>query len=74
MTVRRIPRPRDPVALAKLIGDIASGQVLDEAVNTRAQRGRAGGSAGGPARAAKLTPERRQDIARVAASVRWKKK
>jgi hypothetical protein len=27
MTEKRIPRPRDPLALAKLIGDIATGQV-----------------------------------------------
>ena len=29
MTEKRIPRPRDPLALAKLIGDIATGQVQD---------------------------------------------
>jgi hypothetical protein len=27
MTEKRIPRPRDPSALAKFIGDIATGQV-----------------------------------------------
>jgi hypothetical protein len=31
MTIKRIKRPRDPVALAKLIGDIATGQVEDSA-------------------------------------------
>jgi hypothetical protein len=29
MATKRIPRPRDPIALAKLIGDIATGQVGD---------------------------------------------
>jgi hypothetical protein len=29
MTIRRKPRPRDPLQLAKLIGDIATGQVDD---------------------------------------------
>lgn len=29
MTTKRLPRPRDPIALAKLIGDIATGQVVD---------------------------------------------
>ena len=29
MALRRTPRPRDPIALAKLIGDIATGQVSD---------------------------------------------
>jgi hypothetical protein len=27
MATKRIPRPRDPISLAKLIGDIATGQV-----------------------------------------------
>lgn len=36
--------------------------------------GRRGGIKGGKARAAKLTPEQRSEIARIAASVRWKKK
>jgi hypothetical protein len=30
MAVKRIPRPRDPIALAKLVGDIATGQVEDK--------------------------------------------
>ena len=33
--------------------------------------GRLGGLKGGPARAAKLSPRRRREIARVAARVRW---
>jgi hypothetical protein len=28
MTLKRIPRPRDPIQLAKLIGDIFTGQVV----------------------------------------------
>ena len=35
--------------------------------------GRLGGLKGGKARAAKLTPEQRQEIARKAAKARWKK-
>ena len=35
--------------------------------------GKLGGAKGGKARAQALTPERRAEIARVAASVRWKK-
>jgi hypothetical protein len=35
--------------------------------------GRKGGKLGGPARAAKLTPERRAEIARKAAQARWAK-
>lgn len=37
-------------------------------------RGMHGGQAGGPARAAKLTPEERTAIAKKAAEVRWAKK
>ncbi len=33
-----------------------------------------GGKKGGPARAAKLSPERRREIARAAAKARWSKK
>ena len=36
--------------------------------------GRKGGRKGGAARAAKLSPERRQEIARKAAAARWGKK
>jgi hypothetical protein len=35
--------------------------------------GKLGGKKGGKARADKLTPEQRQEIARIAASARWKK-
>ncbi len=40
--------------------------------NKRSLAGRAGGSAGGPARAKKLTPERRKEIAKKANEARWK--
>lgn len=36
--------------------------------------GRLGGKKGGPARAAKLTPEQRSEIAKKAAKARWEKK
>jgi hypothetical protein len=36
--------------------------------------GRLGGLKGGPARAEKLSPERRKEIARKAAKARWDKK
>ena len=37
------------------------------------ENGRAGGRKGGTARASKLTPERRSEIARAAAEARWQK-
>jgi hypothetical protein len=73
MTERRKPRPRDPLQLAKLIGDIATGQTSEPAETPSGKRARVAGSKGGPARAAKLTPEQRADIARLAAEARWKK-
>ena len=73
MATKRIPRPRDPVQLGKLIVDIATGQVEDTADNPQTKRARSGGVKGGAARAAVLTPEQRSEIARVAASARWKK-
>jgi hypothetical protein len=77
MAKRRIKRPRDPVQLAKLIGDIATGQVEDsfeDGKNPAAvELGRLGGKKGGKARAAKLTKEQRKTIAKKAIKARWKK-
>lgn len=68
-------RPRDPNQLAKLIVDIATGEAEDHfsSKKKREPRGRAGGLKGGKARAKRLTPQERQEIARVAAQARWKK-
>jgi hypothetical protein len=80
MTAKRLPRPRDPVQLGKLIGDILTGQVEDRAPDrledsTKDQAavalGRKGGLKGGRARADSLTPEERKKIAQDAASRRW---
>jgi len=35
MATKRLKRPRDPVQLAKLIGDIATGQVMDATEDKR---------------------------------------
>jgi hypothetical protein len=75
MAERRKKRPRDPLALAKMIGDIATGQTPDTEPDTRNQAavelGRLGGKRGGRARADKMTPERRREIAQKAAKKRW---
>jgi hypothetical protein len=79
MTLRK--RPRDPAQLAKLMIDIASGEVEDRPPTpeeqgkspSRVARGKVGGPKGGKARAIKLTPEQRAEIARLAAQTRWKK-
>jgi len=77
MVIRRKKRPRDPIQLAKLIGDIATGQTEDRVENgenpAATEFMRRGGLKGGPARAKKLTSKQRAEIARIAAAARWKK-
>lgn len=66
-------RPRDPNQLAKLMVDIASGE-MDVADSTeKGNRKHVGGKKGGKARAKVLSQESRTDIARAAALARWKK-
>lgn len=70
-------RPRDPNQLAKLIVDIATGEE-DDAISQLKRgktvvKGRAGGLAGGVARASKLSAKKRSSIAKKAAEARWKK-
>lgn len=74
MTDKKAKRPRDPNQLAKLVVDIATGQEHDIAKSEQssmANLGRAGGLKGGIARAEKLSPERRSEIAKKAAAARW---
>jgi len=77
VSTRRLKRPRDPAQLAKLIVDIATGEVEDREP-TPEERGKdpsaaALGRKGGKARAEKLSGAQRQEIARRAAASRWKK-
>jgi len=51
----------------------ATGEVTAPTPSEKQESGRRGGLKGGAARASKLTPEQRADIARVAAQARWKK-
>lgn len=69
-------RPRDPSQLAKVIVDIATGEVEEENLNAgkdpaAVSLGRKGGLKGGKARAKMLTAEQRQTIAKRAAKARW---
>jgi hypothetical protein len=79
--MKRPKRPRDPAQLAKLMIDIASGEVEDAPEHSErgknpaaVELGRLGGYKGGIARAASLTPEERKRIASEAAQARWQKK
>jgi hypothetical protein len=77
MATKRLPRPRDPAQLAKLIVDIATGQVEDQVEDGKdpaaVARGRLGGKTGGKSRAAALSPQAKREIAKKAAAARWSK-
>ena len=68
---------RDPVSLAKLIGDIATGQTTDAVEDHKdpkaVARGKAGGIKGGTSRMGAMTPEARRKFATDAANKRWGK-
>ena len=67
--------PRDPNQCAKAILDMVTGEAAAEPEQQkdpeRVARGKLGGSKGGTLRAQRLSPERRSEIARRAASARW---
>ena len=74
----KIKRPRDISQLAKLIVDEATNeekQIEEQPQKNKAAQelGRLGGLKGGKARAEKLAPEQRKEIAQIAAAARWKK-
>jgi hypothetical protein len=71
----RAKRPRDPAQLAKLMIDIASGEVEDRPP-TPEEQGKdpaavALGRKGGKARAAGMSAKKRKRIAKQAAKARW---
>jgi hypothetical protein len=70
----RPKRPRDLNLLAsQLVRELTHD--ADEGKSPKAVRaGRLGGKKGGPARTAKLSPERRREIAKKAAQARWGKR
>lgn len=71
MTIKRTPRPRDPIQLGKLMVDIATGQVPDAADDGKDAGAAEMGRKGAAARAAGMTPERRAEIAKKASAKRW---
>ena len=79
MPDKPLKRPRDPAQLAKLMIDIASGEVEDRAQTPEEQgkdpaavkRGRLGGIKGGKSRAENMTAEDRKASARAAIATRW---
>jgi hypothetical protein len=77
MTLKRTPRPHDPIQLGKLMVDIATGQVPDAVDDGKdpaaVELGRRGGMVGGIARAKSLSSERRSEIAKLGSSSRKSK-
>ena len=75
MAQKPVKRPRDSIELAKLIGDIATGETVDAVEDGKnpaaVQLGRLGGQKGGRVRAAALSPQERIDQAKHAAKARW---
>jgi hypothetical protein len=82
MPENRLKRPRDPAQLAKLMIDIASGEVEDREPMPDEQAkdpaavslGKRGGLKGGKARATALSAEERKASAANAARARWSRK
>jgi hypothetical protein len=74
------PRPRDMNQLAKRIVDLSVGETTEEQPVEREKNphavalGRLGGQRGGKARAERLAPAKRSEIARAAAMSRWGKR
>jgi hypothetical protein len=65
-------RPADVIGSAVKIAQIATGEVEDDAVDDgKDPAAKSLGAKGGKARAARLTPEQRSEIARKAAKARW---
>jgi hypothetical protein len=67
-------RPADAIARAVMIAKIATGEVEDERDEKLSSAAAQLGRKGGKARAEKMAPERREEIARNAAKKRWSKK
>ncbi len=72
MAIKRLPRPRDPIQLGKLIGDILTGQVVDAIDDGKSEAAAELGRLGGDARARQMKPEARKAAAKKASAARWK--
>jgi hypothetical protein len=78
MAEKHPKRPRDPAQLAKLIVDIATGEVEDREPTPEEQgkdpAAAALGRKGGKVRAESMSAKRRTEIAKKAAQSRWHKR
>ena len=67
-------RPADVVGCAVTVAKIATAEIEEEQSDPAKEHMSRGGKKGGRARAKKLTPEQRKDMAQRAAKVRWQKR
>lgn len=79
MPTRASKRPTDANQLAKMIVDMSTGDLPKEEPPPEREKnpaavalGKLGASKGGKARAEKLSPMKRSEIAKKAAQTRWK--
>jgi hypothetical protein len=80
MPTRASKRPKDANQLAKMIVDMSTGEIPKEEPPPEREKnpaavalGKLGASKGGQARAAKLSPQKRKEIAKKAAQTRWRR-
>jgi len=67
-------RPADVIGAAIKVAKIATGEDVEDSTDDgKDPAAKALGAKGGKARAAKMTPERRSEIAKKAAAKRWEK-
>ena len=70
-------RPADVIGAAVKVMKIATGEIGEDIDQANAGKNQAAvelGRKGGRARAAKMTPEQRSEVARKAAQARWSKR
>jgi hypothetical protein len=65
-------RPADVIGMSVKVMRIATGEEEEELPDSTRSAAAELGSRGGKARAAKMTPQRRAEVARKAARARWK--
>ena len=71
MEARRKRTPRDVNQVAARVVSTVTGTADKQKNPAAVSLGKLGGKKGGPARAAKLSPKRRRQIAKRAAKARW---
>ena len=64
-------RPADVIGMSLKVMRIATGEETEDSNHAKSAAAKLGSQGGGKARAAKMSPERRREIARKGAASRW---